>query len=79
MIHEWTMKIQQREKDIENWETIKKFLTIYMCETCIPLFKKKKAIKYLEAMTDFTGDEVSNAKSSQSTWEDFHQLCKKHL
>lgn len=39
MIHDVTMRIQQRQRDIENWETIKRFLTIYLAEHAIPQFK----------------------------------------
>ena len=50
MVHEVTMRIQQRQRDIENWETIKRFLTIYLSEQAIPLFKQRKTTKYVEAM-----------------------------
>ena len=50
LIHDVTMKIQQRKKDIENWDQIKRFLTIYLYERAIPHFKKKKNVKYVGAM-----------------------------
>ena len=64
MIHEITMKIQQRKKDIENWGIIKIFLQIFLYERAIPHFKKKKNNKYISAMQSFTLDELKNAKSS---------------
>lgn len=43
---------------------IKRFLIIYLAEQAIPHFKKKKAIKYVAAMQNFTLDELKNSKSS---------------
>lgn len=76
MIHDVTMRIQQRKKDIENWDTIKKFLSIYLYERAIPHFKKKKNMKYINAMQSFTLDELKNSKSSQNTWDEFYALTK---
>lgn len=77
LIHEVTMKIQQRQKDIENWDMIKRFLAIYIAETAIPHFKKKKTIKYVGAISSFTLDELKNAKSSQNCWAEFYDLTKR--
>ena len=71
------MKIQQRQKDIENWDMIKRFLTIYIAENAIPHYKKKKTQKYMGAISSFTLDELKNAKSSQNTWADFYDLTKR--
>jgi hypothetical protein len=35
-------RMNQTERDIENWETIKKFLSIYLAEIAIPAFKNSK-------------------------------------
>lgn len=77
LIHEVTMKLQQRQKDIENWDMIKRFLIIYIAEKAIPHFKKKKAIKYVDTMQSFTIDELKNSKSSQNCWDEFFDLTKK--
>jgi len=42
--------IQQRERDIANWDEIKRFLTVYLAEIAIPDFKKRKMFKYINAM-----------------------------
>lgn len=39
-------QIQQTEADIKNWDEIKKFTSIYLYESAIPLFKKRKALGY---------------------------------
>ena len=67
MIHEVTMKIQQRQKDVENWDLIKRFLSIYLAEVAIPHFKKKKNKKYIGAMQDFTLDEKSTLLQTRVT------------
>ena len=71
------MKIQQRQKDIENWDMIKRFLIIYLAEQAIPHFKRKKAIKYVGAMQSFTLDELKNSKASQNCWDEFYELTKR--
>ena len=43
-------EIEQLEKDVENWEKIKKILTIYLAEVAIPYFKSRKTDKYVGAM-----------------------------
>lgn len=69
-------KIQQRERDIENWDIVKRFLTVYLAEVAIPDFKKKKVSKYVYAMQNLSIDELSNSKSQQKCWADFYELTK---
>ena len=69
-------RINQTERDIENWETIKKFLVIYLAEVAIPDFKNSKQMKYIKAMQGFSGDELSNAKQTMNCWGDFYDLTK---
>lgn len=35
-------RIAQTERDIENWDIIKKFLVVYLAEVAIPEFKNSK-------------------------------------
>ena len=35
-------RISQTERDIENWDTIKRFLTVYLAEIAIPDFRNSK-------------------------------------
>ena len=69
-------KIQQRERDIENWDIVKRFLVVYLAEVAIPDFKKKKVSKYVFAMQNLSIDELSNSKSQQKCWADFYELTK---
>ena len=54
--------IAQRERDIENWDAIKRFLIVYLAEIAIPEFTKKKGQKYISAMQGFSLDELANAR-----------------
>lgn len=67
-------RIAQRQRDIENWDKIKRFLTVYLAEIAIPDFKKKKVQKYITCMSNFSNDELINAKKHQGCWGDFYDL-----
>ena len=69
-------KIAQRERDIENWDIIKRFLIVYLAEVAIPDFKRKKITKYVFAMQNLSIDELRNSKSQQNCWHDFYELTK---
>ena len=43
-------RIAQRERDIENWDIIKKFLIVHLAEIAIPEFRQRKVAKYIQAM-----------------------------
>ena len=53
--------IAQTERDIENWDKIKKFLTIYLAEIAIPDFRNGKIQQYIKGMQGFSKDELFNA------------------
>jgi len=55
-------EIQQTECDIENWDKIKKMLTVYLAEIAIPAYRKRKVGKYAFAMQMFSFDELMNAE-----------------
>lgn len=42
--------IAQRERDIKNWDEIKRFLVVYIAEIAIPDYKKRKMQNYIGAM-----------------------------
>jgi hypothetical protein len=69
-------KINQTERDIENWETIKKFLIVYLAEVAIPNFKTSKLRKYIGAMRGFSSVELNNAGQYTNCWGDFFELTK---
>ena len=42
--------IAQTERDVANWDVVKRFLIVYLAEIAIPEFKQSKVIKYIGAM-----------------------------
>ena len=74
--------MDQRKKDVENWEHIRKFLIIYLTDIAIPHFEKMKAGKYVKAMENFSYDEMKNAEQHLACWGEFtnqtEDLLMKH-
>ena len=68
------ISVDQREKDIENWDRIKKFLIVYLAEIAIPYFKDRKIEKYICTMQAFSMDEMTNAEKHLACWGDFRDL-----
>lgn len=69
----------QREKDIENWDHIKKILAIYIYEVAIPNFKNRKMKMYVEAMQNFSFEEMFCAQKQQACWGDFKKLTDVYM
>mmetsp|Transcript_14266 Transcript_14266/g.24268 ORF Transcript_14266/g.24268 Transcript_14266/m.24268 type:complete len:139 (-) Transcript_14266:98-514(-) len=69
-------RVAQRERDIENWDIIKRFIIIYLAEVAIPEFRQRKMQKYIQAMSLFSGDELVNSQKHQNCWVDFYELTK---
>ena len=61
------------EKDLINYDVIKKFLTIYLATVAIPNFKRQRVEAYIRAMTRMTGDEILNANNTLDCWSTFGQ------
>jgi len=59
------------EKDLINFDVIKKFLTIYLGTVAIPNFKRQRVEAYIRAMGRMTSDEVLNANNTLDCWSSF--------
>lgn len=57
-----TTQVQQLDRDVKNWDVIKRFLTIYLAEVAIPQYRKRRTNKYVDAMQMFSQVEVVNAQ-----------------
>jgi hypothetical protein len=68
--------IAQRERDIKNWDEIKRFLVVYIAEIAIPDYKKRKMQNYLGAMQSFSKEELENAQRQQNCWKEFYDLTR---
>ena len=56
------------EKDMINYDVIKKYLTIYLCTIAIPDFKRQRVEAYMRAMSRMTKDEIANANYTLDCW-----------
>ena len=54
---------EQLDRDIVNYDTIKKFLIIYLWTVAIPNFKKSRTENYVRAMSLMTNTEVRNSNA----------------
>ena len=71
-----TTVVQQLERDIENGDKLKRFITIYLFEVAIPNFRNKKVVKYVDAMQAYSFVELQNTQKQQSCWKEFYELTK---
>ena len=70
-------RIAQTERDITNWDLIKKMLIVYLAEIAIPEFRNSKNLKYITAMQKFAFDELENSKRQRECWNDFGRMTDK--
>ena len=61
------------EKDLINYDIIKKYLTIYLATVAIPDFKRQRVEAYIRSMSRMTTDEVRNANNTLDCWSSFGQ------
>ena len=69
-------RMDQTVKDIDNWDVIRRFLIVYLAEIALPVFRKTKVSKYVQAMEFFSVTELTNAKKHQMCWGEFNKLTK---
>jgi hypothetical protein len=62
---------EQLEADITNWDSIKKYITIYLAEIAIPWFKTRVHTGYQRAIMEFSSEEAENAKKMLTCWSKF--------
>ena len=59
------------EKDLINYDIIKKYLIIYVATIAIPDFKRQRVEAYIRSMGRMTQDEVLNANNTLDCWSSF--------
>ena len=69
--------IDQGKKDIINYDIIRNYLTIYLAEIALPYFRNHKMKIYLNAMNNFSTEEIWNSQKHLETWTDFLETVKK--
>jgi hypothetical protein len=55
--------VVELEKDVENYDIIRKYLTIYLANIAIPSFKKERVEAYVRAMGCMTFEEIANSEA----------------
>ena len=66
------------EKDLINYDIIKKFLTIYLSTIAVPDFKKQRVQAYIRSMQRMSSDEIMNANNTLDTWSSFGQKIEQY-
>ena len=66
------------EKDLINYDIIKKYLTIYLSTIAIPDFKRQRVESYIRSMGRMTQDEVMNANNTLDCWSSFGQKIEQY-
>ena len=66
------------EKDLINYDIIKKYLTIYLSTIAIPDFKRQRVESYIRSMSRMTQDEVMNANNTLDCWSSFGQKIEQY-
>jgi len=66
--------VVELEKDVENYEVIKKYLTIYLANLGIPNFKKERVEAYVRAMGCMTFEEIANSEAVVECFLKFQEV-----
>lgn len=56
-------EVIELEKDVVNYDVIKRYLTIYLATIAIPAFKKSRVEAYVRAMGCMTHEEIKNSEA----------------
>ena len=61
------------EKDVGNFDVIKRFLTIYLATIAIPKYKEQRIMAYVRAMGRMSDCECRNAENTFDCWKNFQK------
>jgi len=61
------------QKDVALYDTLKKYLTIYLATVAIPNYKKQRIEAYVRAMGRMADAEVRNAENTYDCWNNFQK------
>ena len=67
--------IEVAAKDLEDYNSLINFLTIYHGQIAIPKFKKEKANQYYKMLHYFSVKEISNSHLSATLWHSLLEVC----
>ena len=61
------------QKDVQLYDVLKKYLTIYLATVAIPNYKKQRIEAYVRAMGRMADAEVRNAENTYDCWNNFQK------
>ena len=61
------------QKDMNLFDILKKYLTIYLATVAIPNYKKQRIESYVRAMGRMADAEVRNAENTYDCWNNFQK------
>ena len=63
----------EKQRELENYDALITFLTVYMGTSAIPAFKQQRVDAYLRAMINMSSQEVGNANNAMEYWANFQE------
>lgn len=64
---------QELQKDVKLYDTLKKYLTIYLATVAIPNYKTQRIQSYVRAMGRMADAEVRNSENTYDCWNNFQK------
>ena len=61
------------QKDVQLYDILKKYLTIYLATVAIPNYKTQRIQAYVRAMGRMADAEVRNAENTYDCWNNFQK------
>ena len=61
------------QKDVLLYDTLKKYLTIYLATVAIPNYKRQRIESYVRAMGRMSDAEVRNSENTYDCWNNFQK------
>jgi hypothetical protein len=66
--------VLELEKDVANYDVIKRYLTIYLATIALPAFKKARVEAYVRSMGCMTYEEINNSESIMLCFKKFSEV-----
>ena len=66
----------EKQRDLESYDALITFLTVYMGTLAIPAFKQQRVDAYLRAMINMSSQEVGNASHALEYWAHFQETIQ---
>jgi len=67
-------EVIELEKDVANYDVIKRYLTIYLATIALPAFKKGRVEAYVRAMGCMTFEEIKNSEAIMLCFQKFQDV-----